>query len=633
MSQLGLLGTRRFWPLFLTQFLGALNDNLLKSAIVIMVTYRSMTLLDLGPQQVVALSGGLFILPFFLFSGTAGQIADKVPKSSVMFWVKTAEIAIMGIAAVGFFRDDLVLLLSALTLMGFHSAFFGPAKYSILPELLTPAELVGGNALVEMGTFVAILLGTVLGGILKPGVVAWALILASVLGWLASRMIVKHPGASPKLSISLNPITPSLQTYRAARSPRSVFLSILGISWFWFLGATLLNVLPGYCKDMLHGDEHVVTFFLALFCIGIAVGSLMCERLSGGKLELGLVPLGSIGITAFVLDLFLAGVPTGFAEVEAPRLLGLGEFLAMPGGVRLSIDLLGLSLFSGLYTVPLYTMIQQRSAAKNRSRVIAANNIMNALFMVFASAMLVGLLAANFTVVEVFAVLALLNAAVAIYIYTVIPEFLLRFLSWILSIILYRVKVSNRERIPEEGAALLVCNHVTFIDWLLIASTVRRPIRFVMDHNYYKVPVLRWICRDAKVIPIAPAHQSAETLEQAFDRIAVELADGELVCIFPEGKLTKDGNLNPFRTGVERIVARSPVPVVPLALKGMWGSFFSRKDNAALRKPFRRFWSRVELIVGAPIEPANASAQHLAEVVATLGGWQIPPLATTQAAR
>lgn len=626
MSQLGLFRGRRFWALFATQFLGALNDNVFKNALVILVTYKALSIGGLSPENLVVVSGAVFMLPFFLFSATAGQLADKYPKPRVVRWIKAAEIAIMLIGAYGFLTESLGILLLALLMMGMHSTFFGPVKYSILPQLLTEDELVGGNALVETGTFLAILLGTILGGALA-GMGATGLSWVSVLvvliaaaGLLTSLFIPALPPANSTLTVQWNPIPPSLETYAITRKNRAVFLSILGASWFWFFGAAVLSLLPIYTRNLLHGDEHVVTLFLALFCVGTGLGSLLCERLSGHKLELGLVPFGSIGMTVFAFDLFLVGAPA-----EAPtQLFGIADFLRQSGAWRICADLLLLTTFSGFFIVPLYTLMQQRSDPAYRSRVIAGNNIVGALFMVVSSLMLLALRAADVTIPQIFLVLAVLNALVAGYIYKLLPEFLFRFLCWILANVLYRLKTFGRDHIPHEGPALLVCNHVTFIDWMIIASACKRPARFVMYHGFFKIPLIGWFFRDAKVIPIAPAKENPETLESAYDQIARELADGEIVCIFPEGMVTKDGNMNPFRPGVEKILRRTPVPVVPMALCGMWGSFFSRKYGRAMSRPFRRVWSRVTLVIGAPLSPDEATAAELMRRVTTLGNFDLP---------
>jgi len=512
--------------------------------------------------------------------------------------------------------------------MGMQSTFFGPAKYAILPELLDDETLVGGNALVAMATFLAILLGTITGGLVVAGGERWVsklglmVVAVAALGFVTSIFIKKLPAANPDLPVSLNPVKPTIDILRLTRRVRSVFLSVLAISWFWFLGASFLSLLPNFSKDVLAGGETVVTLCLATFCVGIGSGSMLCERLSRRHLELGLVPLGSIGISVFAIDLAFSG--WRFVAPADGVMLTVAEYLRQPGGIHVLIDLFMIAVFSGFYTVPLMTFIQQRSASAERSRVIAGNNILNALLMVLSSLMLVGLLAAAVSIPGIFLILALLNVAVAIYIYTVIPEFLLRFAAWCLANILYRVRVDHPERIPSEGAAVLAANHISFIDSLLISSASPRPVRFIMDAEYARLPLLRFLFRDAKVIPIAPAGEDPELLDRAFDRIAEELAEGELVCIFPEGGISSDGHLAPFRRGVEQIVRRTPVPVVPVALVGLWGSFFSRKGGRAMSRPFRRFWSRVEIRVGEGISPEAVSAQAVAERVADLGGWEVP---------
>jgi len=627
MGQSSLLGSRRFAGLFWTQFLGAFNDNLLKNALVILIAYRSISVLGLSPQSLVALCGGLFILPFFLFSATAGELADRFPKHLLIRVVKSAEIGIMVAGAVGFWREDLRLLLAALFLMGVHSSFFGPVKYSILPQLLDTDELVAGNALVEMGTFLAILLGTILGGVAvgfgAPGltVLGFGLLAVAATGLATSFLVPPLPAQNPSLRIAPSPVRPTLETYRLTRKTHSVFLAALGASWFWFYGSVVLSVLPTYTRDVLFGGENVVTLFLALFCVGIGAGSLLCEVLSGRKLELGLVPLGSIGMTIFAFDLFLVGAP---AAPPGGALRTIPEFLAIPGSWRIALDLLLLALSGGFFIVPLMTFIQERTPDRERSRVIAGVNILSAGFMVGAAALVMGLTAAELSIPHVYLVLAVLTAVASLYVYRVLPEFLFRFVAWIVASVLYRLKVEHRERIPEEGAAVLVCNHVSFVDWLVVASSCQRPIRFVMYHGFFKAPLLGWFFRDAKAIPIAPAHESVSTMRAAFDTIARELEAGELVCIFPEGKITSDGEMNPFKPGVEKIVQRTPVPVIPIALVGLWGSFFSRKGGKAMRRPFRRFWSRITLVVGEPVAPEGVRAADLALRVAALGGFAPP---------
>jgi hypothetical protein len=627
MSPVTLLGARRFGAFFWAQFLGAFNDNLFRNALVVLATFRSVSVLGLSSESVVPLAGGVFTLPFFLFSASAGQLADKLPKHKLVRWVKAFEIPVMAFGAYAIAKENGALLLSALFLMGIHATVFGPVKYGILPQLLDEDDIVTGNALVETGTSLAILLGTITGGVvlgLGDSGTTWAagaLVAVACLGLLSSFGVPAVPAENPSLAISRNPFAPLAETFRITRANRAVFLSVLAISWFWFFGAAMLSILPSLTKDVLGADERVNTFFLSLFCVGIGVGSLLCERLSGRRVELGLVPLGSLGMTAFAVDLFLASEANAAPANGALR--SLSEVL-QHGGWRIAFDLAGIAASSGLFVVPLYALVQQRADPSQRSRVVAGSNILGALFMVVSALEVTGLLWAGLTIPWLVLALAVQNAVVAFYVYGVIPEFLFRFVAWTLSNVLYRLHYSGRENIPAEGAALLVSNHVTFIDWLFIAGVCKRPARFVMHQDFLGIPGLGFVFRDAKVIPIASARENAETLDAAFDRIAAEFEDGNVVCIFPEGRLTADGRMNVFRGGVEKIVRRTPVPVIPIGLRGLWGSFFSRKDGAAMRRPFRRFWSRIDLQIGAPVPPEQVRADDLARRVAALADLDPP---------
>ena len=619
MSQFGLLGARRFGPFFWTQFLGALNDNLFKNALVILFAFR-MSGVAFSENTLVNLSTGLLTLPFFLFSASAGQIADKFDKARIIRLVKLFEIGIMLLGAAGLRLHSVPLLLAVVFLMGTHSAVFGPVKYSILPQHLHPDELVGGNALVQMGTFAAILLGTILGGALvklggETAVSATVLALAGA-GWLASRGVPPAPAPAADLRLDWHPVRETLRIVGFARENRTVFLSILGISWFWFYGALFLAQFPGLTRHVLGGDEWVATLLLVVFSVGVALGCMLCERLSSRTVELGLVPFGSIGLSLFAADLFFA--TRGLAPAGAP--VGALAFLQSLHHWRVLADLVLIGAFGGFFIVPLQALVQQRSEPSRRSRIIAANNILNAAFMVLAAVLGIVLRDAGLTIPELVLVTAVVNAAVAVYIYTLIPEFLMRFLVWLLVHTIYRMRTRGMENLPEEGAAVLVSNHVSFVDALVIAAACRRPIRFVMDHSYFRMPVLNFFCRTVRAIPIASRKEDPKVVEQAFDAVARALEEGSLVCIFPEGRLTPNGDLGPFRPGIERVVERTPVPVVPMALRGLWGSFFSRKDGRAMSRPFRRFWSRIECVCGEPVPAALVTAAALQERIAALRG-------------
>ena len=620
-GQFALLRERRFAPFFWTQFAGAANDNVFKNAFVVFVTFAAAQRLAVDSGMIVNLIGAIFILPFMLFSATSGQLADKFEKSRMIRAIKLFEIAIMLVGLAGFVLSSIALLFVALALLGIHSTLFGPVKYAILPQHLAQDELIGGNGLVESGTFVAILLGTIAGGLvvaINPNgpVLAGALaIVIAVAGWLASLRIPLTPAVAPALVINWNPLTETWRNLKVAQENAVVWRSMLGISWFWFYGAIYLAQLPAFTQRVLGGDEHVFTLLLALFSIGIGVGSLLCERLSGRKVEIGLVPFGSIGLTLFAIDLWLAS-----RAMAASGQSGVAEFLAVGAHWRIAIDIVLLGVFGGFYTVPLYALIQARSQPSHRSRIIAANNILNALFIVVSAIVAIGLLAAGVTIPQLFLVVGMMNALVATYIYLLVPEFLMRFLAWLLVHTVYRVRQDGLANIPDEGPCLLVCNHVSYVDAVVIAACVRRPIRFVMDHRIFRTPLLSFIFRAMRAIPIAPAREDAAMKSRAFADVAAALDAGEVVGIFPEGRITDSGEMGAFRPGVAQILQTSPVVVVPMALRGLWGSFFSRAHGGSAMRRIRGVFSRITLVAAAPIRPADATPDALHACVSALRG-------------
>jgi 1-acyl-sn-glycerol-3-phosphate acyltransferase len=616
-SQFGLLAERRFLPFFGAQALGAFNDNLYKNVLVILATFGIGDLTDLDPQLLTNLAGGLFILPYVLLSGIAGQLADRLDKALVLKVVKAAEVLIMGLAGLGFAHRSIELLLAALFLMGVHSTFFAPAKYGLLPQVLRDRELVGGNALIEMGTFVAILLGMLGASFLaSPGsltLVSITVIAAAVAGFIVSLAIPRLAPVAPELRVDWNPFTSTWANVRTAAQSRTILLSLLGISWFWFYGALVLAQLPLYAKNVLNGAPETVGLLLATFSVGVGIGSLLCERLSGHKVEMGLVPFGSIGLTVFAVDLYFA---TPGATSGAP--MALTALLEQPYAWRIIADLALIGLFGGFFIVPLYALVQQRAKAAELSRIIAANSILNALFIVAAALLGAALLQAGMTIPELLLFTGVLNAFVAAYIYTLLPEFLLRFLAWLTINAFYRLRVSGIGHVPETGAAILASNHVSFADALVISAACRRPIRFVMDSGIFRIPVINWVFRGMKAIPIAPRKADEATFERAFAEIARELAAGHLVCIFPEGRLTPDGEIGEFRPGIMRALEATPVPVVPLALQGLWGSVFSRKEKSVWKRWPRGIASSIGLVIGEPIPPEHVTPQGLRERVVAL---------------
>jgi len=625
-NQYRLLRESRFAPFFWTQFAGAMNDNVFKIGFTSLLTYQAALFGGIDSKSAAFLISAIFIVPFVLFSATSGQVSDKFDKALMIRLVKTFEIAVMVVGALGFYYHSVALLYFCTFCMGLHSTVFGPVKYAYLPQHLSRAELVGGNGMVEMGTFVAILIGTILGGaaaafgshgalVLGAGCIALAL-----LGRWASSGVPASPAVEPELVINWNPFSETWRNLTLARADRTVFLALLGISWLWFVGATYLTSFFNFAKFVLSGDANVVTVLLATFSLGIGIGSLMCERLSGRGTEIGLVPFGSIGMSVFGIDLYFASR----ALPVLPHLTGVMEFLAQAQHWRVLADLFLLAMFGGFYSVPLYALIQSRSQPSHRARIIAANNILNALLMILSSLMALALTAVGFTVPELFLTTALLNVLVAVFIYGQIPEFLLRFMMWLLLHTVYRMNTRDLDYIPERGPCVLVCNHVSFVDAVVIGALVPRPVRFVMDHRIYTLPLLSWFFRTVKAIPIAPEHEDPAVFERAFQTIAAALQQGEVICLFPEGRLTADGELGPFKSGIQRIIRDTPAPVVPMALRGLWGSFFSRHGGAAMSRPLRRgVLNRLELVAGAPQDPTALSLAHLQRVVAELrGAWR-----------
>jgi 1-acyl-sn-glycerol-3-phosphate acyltransferase len=612
-SQFALLGQRRFAPFFWTQFAGAGNDNLFKFAFTVLVTYR-LQVAWLPPALAGLVIGAVFILPFVLLSASAGQLADRFDKARVMRRVKDLELLIMALAAWGFVQSNVPALLACVFLMGVHSTIFGPVKFAYLPQQLSEGELTGGNGMVEMGTFVAILLGQLAGGLLIaiPGSgaqwVALSCVGVAVLGRLAAQAVPSAPAEDPTLAFNWNPFSETGRNLKLAAHNPVVFRSLLGISWMWFFGAVFLAQFPAFAKLVLGGDEHVASLLLVLFSVGIGAGSLLCDVLSRRMVEIGLVPFGAIGMSVFAIDLYFACRGLGAASD-----LSVGQFLAQSAHWRVMADLTLLALFAGLYSVPMYALVQWRSPPGHRARIIAANNILNALFMIVSALMAGALLSAGFSVPQVFLVTGLLNAVVALYIFLLVPEYLLRFVAFLLTRCVYRFTVHGAGHIPQQGAAALVCNHVSYVDAALLMAASPRPIRFIMDHRIFKLPLVGTFFRLAKAIPIAPRAEDPAAYDQAFVDAAQVLADGELLCIFPEGSLTPDGRLQPFKAGVMRILEAHPAPVVPMALRNLWGSSFSRIEGGrALARPLRRgLFNKVTLAVGEPMAAEAASPDGL----------------------
>ncbi|MUK48658.1 MFS transporter [Aliivibrio fischeri] len=620
-KQAKLLTQRRFLPYFLTQSLGAFNDNIFKNTLLLFVAFASVDSLPISSNLFINLAAGLFILPFFLFSAFAGVLADKYEKSAFIRKVKLAEIIIMLFGAIAFVLKDFTLLLILLFLMGTQSAFFGPVKYALLPQQLKEDELVSGNALVETGTFLAILFGTIGAGIIASQenaqyIAAGAVLLFAVLGYLSSRFIPYAKAIDPTLSFRWRPIQQTRNTISIAKKDSSVFLAIMGISWFWFLGASYLTQFPNYTHHFLNDNAITVSVLLALFSVGIAVGSLACDVLSKHRVELGIIPLGSLGITIFGFNLFLATPANPIHTTD------FFEILTHPDLFSVFVNLFFLGVSGGIFIVPLYTLIQKRPQAKYRSQIIAANNIYNAIFMVTSAILgIICLSVIELSIPQFFLLLAILNGIVTLFLFLRVPIFIIRFVLWVLTHTGYRVSHQHLHHIPDEGGALLVCNHITYMDAFIISGACPRPIRFVMEEEYAELPLIKYFFKLTKVIPINATKSSS--IRRAFMEVENALTNGEIVLIFPEGVLTRDGEIGAFLRGMDIILKRSPVPVIPMALRGLWGSFFSRHGGKAILKRPSRCWSKVEVVAGEPVLPQDATSKLMREKVAQLrGDWQ-----------
>ncbi|MBC8210035.1 MAG: MFS transporter [Gammaproteobacteria bacterium] len=426
MKSIELLGRRRFLPFFLTQFAGALNDNLYKNGLTIFIAYQSVAIDQSESNLLVNIAAGLFILPFFLFSGIAGQLADKLEKSRLIRRIKLLEVGIMLFAWLAFYLQSMTLLIGLLFLMGTQSALFGPVKYSLLPQVLKEDELVGGNALVQSGTFLAILLGLIAGVLIigiedsGPAWLSLSVLLLALFGYLISRKIPLAAPQAGAIRIDFHLLRQIRQSFQHARLNHSVFYSIIGISWFWFLGITYVTQLPNYVRYEIGGSEQVYVLLLALFSIGIGAGSFLCERLSGDSVEIGLVPVGALGLTLFGVDLFF------IQHAAGTTLLSPLEFIEISANIHVMFVIFILGVFGGLYIVPLFALVQKRSEVDKRARIIAANNVLNALFMVLATVFSMLVLGSGLSIKLLLLFIALLNLIVAGLIMLQVPEFMQR---------------------------------------------------------------------------------------------------------------------------------------------------------------------------------------------------------------
>ncbi len=643
------MGQRRFLPLFITQFMGAFNDNLYKAGLLALFTYTTLVAED-RESLYANLATLLLSSPFFLFSSTAGTLADYYEKSRLIQYVKIGELLIAVLIVVAFITRTPWFMLVVIFLLGTQSAFFGPLKFSIIPQHLKETELVGGNALIGGGTLVAILLGTILGTAMArhgnvselhgtvdgaasgnggfftwinelretvPFELAILIMIVAIVGLISSYRIPKAPShyqGTPKW----NPIMETFRLFVIASERKAVFQSVFGVSWFWTLGAVYLTQLPKLTESYLFGKPEVYVFLLCLVTLAIAFGSVACELLSRKRVEMGLVPIGAIFVSVIGLDFYFA--VTAVSTMGGEGLRTLGQFFSEWTSYRILLDLFIIGFALGLYFVPLQSLIQARTPVDRRARVIAANNILNAAIIavgIMFSLLWIEVIGWNLPTLLLF--FTCFNAVVSIYIFLQVPEFTLRFVVWILSHSLYRVRHQGIDLVPERGGALIVCNHVSYIDALVLAGAVRRPIRFVMSKDVYETRVMNYLFKACRTIPITPKKADPDAYEEAFGEIQEALENGDLLCIFPEGRLTPDGEIKEFRSGVLKILESSPVPVIPAALRGLWGSKFTHHGDG-LWKGSMKLWSKLEVALAEPVEAEDVELSKLQYRVMTLRG-------------
>ncbi|HMV12287.1 MAG TPA: acyl-[ACP]--phospholipid O-acyltransferase [Nitrosomonas sp.] len=573
-NRLHLLSSKRFLPLFASQFLGAFNDNIFKNALIIYMTYVVIDQSSVDPEIMVTLAAGIFVLPFFLFSSTAGRLADKWDKAKLIRIIKFIEIPLIIGAAAAFLLHSIPLLMILLFLMGMQSTFFGPLKYGILPDQLLKNELIEGNALIEAATFLAILAGTILGGLLilannGTNLVAIVMIMTAFAGWLASLFIPSTPARSPEIKIGFNIWKDTQALLHHIQQNKIIFRSILGISWFWLLGATYLSQLPTFSKNIIGGNEQVVTLFLVIFSVGIAIGSLLCNRLLKQEIAATYTPVGILGVTLFSIDLFFAAGQISPAENTA--LIGATEYLSTFTHWRILFDLLGISICGGIFIVPLYAIIQDCSETSHRSRVFAANNIINALFMVIAAIAISLMYYSNFSVTDCFLTLAILNGFVALYISTLLPHALVKSLLQALLYTCYRLEIKGLENYRDIGEkSIIVANHLSFLDAILLSVCIPDQLCFAINTHIAQKWWIRPFLFLAETVAIDPTNPMSTRL--LIDRVK----KGKRIVIFPEGRLTVTGSLMKIYEGPAMIADKSGATLLPISIVGAQYTPFSR---------------------------------------------------------
>lgn len=602
--------SRRFYPIFFAQFGGALNDHIFKSALLVLIAFQ-LTNAPTQASTINNLAAIIFIFPYFILSYLAGQLADRSNKARMIQKNKIAEIIIAVLCLLAFASESLLFLLVVLLLTGAQSAMFGPNKYALLPQLLKEEDLVRANAHVASGTFIAVLTGTLIGALLAQTEKVWfwiglTMLAISATGLFTARLIPETAVGDSSIKIEWNPITQFYKISRLAKKNQRVWLTILGLAWFWFVATAYLIQIPALVRFIGGGNESVVTLFLALFISGIGAGCLFSAWISGNKPELGIVPVALAGLG-------IAGMDFAFMPPQNPMtLLSAKEFLTSRQGLGASLSTFSIGLYVGAFSILFYTELQSQTRKKNRARMVALSNMLNALAMVIASLFaIVTISLLKLSLSGFLFLIAILNFIAAIVFFRKLTIETLRFLAFAITRCLYRIRCRGLATIPKSGAALLVCNHISYMDPVILAGSIRRPVRFLMDHEIYAIPVLNWFFRQAGAIPVCSPKQNRTIYRSAITLAAEALKNGEIVMIYPEGGISKSGNPKEFKRGFEKILHKQPATVYPMAIKGLWGSFFSQGNGPALKSLPKRPWYRVTLNVGEPIQAEHAKVDHV----------------------
>jgi len=620
-SQFALLAQRRFLPLWVCRLANSLNSELLRlGAIFLLGATAAGSLSDSDLRGQVAI---WFVLPALLAAPLGGQLADRMDRRPLIWMTQAGGLLTATVGGYAVLTDQHTALLFAVALAGFQVSFFGPAAGTLVRQHLDDGELVAGSALLTAAQQLAIIIGlpaALLAAATLDGdtvVIGGVLICSGVSGWLAGFAVPRSPPPGADFTVAWNPVTAIRRTLVVAMRDRNLFLAVLGVSWFWFTSLVYLIFLPDFAVAVLGMNPAWSPMLVLLPAAGVMIGALLCRPASGLRVELGLVPLGAIGMTVAGVAFYLAA-PDAVVGSAAT----LGEVLRQGSFAWLTLDMVVFGVSAGLFVVPLNAFILQTAGRARLGRVLGGMYFYNLLFVAIALAGAQWLIEEGLSIQGLVLLVALLHGAVSAYIFLLLPEFLLRLVMWVLVHTIYRVDASGLEKVPAEGPAIIVCNHITYMDPLIIGAHVRRPIRFVMHRFIFQIPVLRTFFKLAKAIPIVSAKKDPQGLAAALDQVASELEAGRLVAIFPEGKLTTDGEMGVFRRGIERMVERNPVPVVPMALQGLWGSFFSNDGGAPMTHKPRWRWSRVGLRVGDAVPPEAVNAEDLGVRVLALRGDQ-----------